>query len=147
MRFLFYLLEVLLKTLLCAILSIMIPSINVGQPQYARHYITVVGKKMSYEGFNLKNRRLGTPLLIFEGGFGVGGAEDFKDLFPALSKISAGIGYDRNGVGESEVDSTLVTDRDLVQKLHLFLKTLHLPPPYILIGHSLVELILGYLQD
>jgi pimeloyl-ACP methyl ester carboxylesterase len=92
---------------------------------------------MSYESFGLKNRHPGAPVFVFEGGFGVGGAKNFEGLFPELSKISAGIGYDRNGEGDSEEDSSLTTDLKLVQRLHDFLKSTHVAPPYILIGHSM----------
>jgi len=47
----------------------------------------------------------------------------------------AGIGYDRNGDGDSEEDSTVRTDADLVQRLHALLEALSISPPYILIGH------------
>lgn len=108
-----------------------------GQSLYPRQYITVAGKKMSFTSFGLANRRSGEPVVIFEGGFGVAGAQDFTCLYPGLLRSVAGIGYDRNGEGQSEEDSTVVTDVDIVQRLHLFLKTVHVSPPYLLVGHSM----------
>jgi pimeloyl-ACP methyl ester carboxylesterase len=113
------------------------PLVHKGQPHYTRQYITVAGKKMSFTSFGLANRRPGKPVVIFEAGFGAPGAVDFTTLYPALSKWVAGIGYDRNGEGESEEDSTIITDVDIVQRLHLFLKTAHIPPPYLFVGHSM----------
>jgi pimeloyl-ACP methyl ester carboxylesterase len=113
------------------------PYFTEAQTRYTRQYVNVAGKKMSYESFGLKNRHPGAPVFVFEGGFGVGGAKNFDKLFPELSKISAGIGYDRNGEGDSEEDSKITTDLKLVERLHDFLKSTHVAPPYILIGHSM----------
>jgi pimeloyl-ACP methyl ester carboxylesterase len=91
---------------------------------------------MSYESFGLATRQPGSPVLVFEAGFSASGSLFFKNLFSALSKTCAGIGYDRNGEGGSEEDTTLVTDEDLIRRLHAFLTAVHVPPPYILVGHS-----------
>ncbi len=128
----------LLRLVLLPVLLVLIfPLIHQGQPRYVRLYIMVDGKKMSYESFGLSTRHAGDPVLVFEGGFGASGAVDFNGLFPALSKFSAGIGYDRNGEGESDEDSTIVTDGDLIRRLHAFLQTVHVAPPYILVSHSM----------
>ena len=116
---------------------LLFPYRPMGQSPYPRQFITVAGKKMSYTSFGLKTRRPGKPVLVFEAGLGAGGAKNFACLFPGLSKKYAGIGYDRNGEGQSEEDSTLMTDKDLCRRLHAFLDTLHVPPPYLLVGHSL----------
>jgi pimeloyl-ACP methyl ester carboxylesterase len=120
-----------------ALLILGFPLVHEGQPHYPRQYITVAGKKMSFSSFGLTNRRSGEPVIIFEGGFGASGAVDFARLYPALSKLAAGIGYDRNGEGESEEDTTIITDVDIAHRLHLFLKTAQVPPPYLLVGHSM----------
>jgi pimeloyl-ACP methyl ester carboxylesterase len=116
---------------------IIFPFFTVGQTHYARQFVMVAGKKMSYESFGLKTRRSGAPVLVFEGGFGVGGAKNFEGLFQELSKVSAGVAYDRNGEGESDEDSTLLTDSKLIHRLHDFLEASHIVPPYILVGHSM----------
>jgi pimeloyl-ACP methyl ester carboxylesterase len=122
---------------LSALWVAIIPLTFLGQSHYTRQYISVAGKKMSYESFGLKTCIPGNPVLVFEGGNLTSGAINFKGLFPALSKFTAGIGYDRNGEGESEEDSTLLTDKDLIRRLHAFLEAVHVAPPYILVGHSL----------
>ena len=108
-----------------------------GQSPYPRQFIPVDGKKISYTSFGLKTRRPGDPVLVFEAGFSAGAVQNFACLYPALSKKYAGVSYDRNGEGQSAEDSTLVTDKDLCRRLHAFLGLVHVPPPYILIGHSL----------
>jgi pimeloyl-ACP methyl ester carboxylesterase len=112
------------------------PLCHQGQPGYIRQYIAVAGKKMSYESFGLETRLPGDPVLVFEAG-SRGGVINFSALFPAVSKFTAGVAYDRNGEEESEQDSTVLTDGDNVRRLHALLQAVHVDPPYIVIGHSL----------
>jgi pimeloyl-ACP methyl ester carboxylesterase len=127
------------KSILMNFLIFYCAAAGLAQPQtkYTRQFVTVAGKKMSYESFGLKDRHSGAPVFLFEGGFGVGGAKNFEAMFPQLSKISAGIAYDRNGEGDSDEDSSLTTDVKLVVRLHDFLEQVHVAPPYILVGHSM----------
>lgn len=98
--------------------------------------VTVDGKKMHYASFGLENRKPGEPVLVFESGMGSGGGA-YGMLFPGLSGKAAGIAYDRNGLGGSDIDTTLKSDRDVVMRLHHLLETLKVAPPYVLVGHSL----------
>ena len=116
---------------------LLIPAAARTQPAIARQYVTVQGKKMSYTSFNLPVRRPHTPVLVFEAGMGLSGSVDFRILYPGLTKFVAGIGYDRNGEGDSEEDTTLKKDADLARRLHEFLLALKIAPPYILVGHSM----------
>jgi pimeloyl-ACP methyl ester carboxylesterase len=126
----------LVFTLLCGIFLPALSAFDTPAVR-SRQFVTVAGKKMSYTSFGLNNRRPGEPVVIFEAGFGASGAVDFTVLYSGLSKFTAGIGYDRNGDGESEEDPTIVTDDEIVRRLHLFLETVHLAPPYLLVGHSM----------
>ena len=116
---------------------LLFPFIDQAQTQYARQYIRVAGKKMSYTSFGLATRRPGEPVILFESGYGGAGSLTSTNLYPALSKFAAGIGYDRNGEGGSEEDTLLLTDADIAGRLHAFLKALDVSPPYLLVGHSL----------
>jgi pimeloyl-ACP methyl ester carboxylesterase len=116
---------------------LLLPLAGRTQSAVARQYVTVDGKKMSYTGFNLSGRRPGAPVLVFEAGMGLSGSVDFRVLYPGLTKLAAGIGYDRNGEGDSDEDTTLATDADLARRLHEFLRVLKIAPPYILVGHSM----------
>jgi len=98
--------------------------------------VMVAGKKMAYRSFGLENHKPGEPVLIFESGLGTPG-DNYQGLFGTLSKTTAGIAYDRNGIGGSEADPTIKTDADVVKRLHALLDTLHIQPPYLLIGHSI----------
>lgn len=98
--------------------------------------VVVDGKKMAYKSFGLETRKPGEPVLVFESGFGSGGGA-YEVLFPALSQKVAGIAYDRNGLGGSDIDTSLKNDGDVVRRLHGVLKALKIEPPYLLVGHSL----------
>ncbi|HTI93736.1 MAG TPA: alpha/beta hydrolase [Puia sp.] len=125
------------QILLLAGWALLFPNHLPAQSPYPRQFIPVDGKKISYTSFGLQTRRPGDPVLVFEAGFGAGSVQNFDCLYPALSKKYAIVSYDRNGEGQSAEDSTLVTDKDLCRRLHSFLAVIHVPPPYILIGHSL----------
>jgi len=116
---------------------LLIPLMGRTQPVVKRQYATVAGKKMSYTSFGLLTRHPGAPVLVFEAGMGASGSVEFRILYPGLEKLAAGIGYDRNGEGASDEDTTLTTDAHLARRLHEFLQVLKVPPPYILVGHSM----------
>ena len=45
--------------------------------------------------------------------------------------------YDRPGLSESQTDTSLKTDTQVMKRLHDFLSASKIPPPYLLVGHSL----------
>lgn len=96
--------------------------------------IDVDGKKISYETFNIENRKEGEPILVFESGLGGG---TFDPILPFLPSNIPGIQYARNGVGQSELDSEITSDSEVTERLHDLLKTLNIEPPYLLVGHSI----------
>lgn len=98
--------------------------------------VNVDGKRMGYESYGLETRQPNTPVLVFESGLGSGGGA-YQILFSALSQQTAGIAYDRNGLGNSEPDTTVKTDGDVARRLHRLLQELKVGPPYLLVGHSL----------
>lgn len=94
----------------------------------------VDGKKMSYKTFNLDKRKEGEPVLVFEAGLGGGTFDPLLNFFP---DAVSGIQYERNGIGQSEKDSTIVSDAQVVERLHNLLKALGIKAPYLLVGHSI----------
>ncbi len=98
--------------------------------------IQVNGKQMAYQSGGLENRKAGEPVVVFECGFGSGDGSYMPLLFSLPSEMPV-FTYDRNGLGDSEIDTTLISDADVVNRLHNLLTTLRIEPPYILIGHSL----------
>jgi pimeloyl-ACP methyl ester carboxylesterase len=100
-------------------------------------YVTVAGKKMACQSAGLATRKPGEPVVVFEGGVGAG-LENFTPLWPGLT--SGGVpwlAYARSGMPGSEADAAVRTDRQVVERLHALLQARRVPPPYLLVGHSL----------
>jgi pimeloyl-ACP methyl ester carboxylesterase len=106
------------------------------QSHQTTQFLSVSGKKLAYRSHALQSRRRGEPVVIFESGLG-SGKESFDFLIPFLPKDVAWVAYDRAGVSQSEGDTTIVTDADVVKRLHQFLAAKKVVPPYLLVGHSL----------
>lgn len=94
----------------------------------------VDGKKMGYKTFNLEARKDGDPVIVFETGLGGG---TFDPILPYLPNTISGIQYERNGIGESELDPNIRRDAEVVDRLHNLLKSIDVKPPYLLVGHSI----------
>ena len=81
-------------------------------------------------------RKPGTPVLIFENGHGVG-LGNWDTLLEPLAQVAPVFAYDRAGVEKSDVQYKMPTINQVAENLKSILATLHIAPPYILIGHSL----------
>ena len=128
----------LLRLLLLSLWGIMeFPLTHWAQSPPVRQFVTVAGKKMCYTSSGLKDRKPGEPVIVFEAGFSAAGTLVFNTIFPAVTKIAPTVAYDRNAEGQSELDTTLTTDADIAKRLHALLQAIHVPPPYVLIGHSM----------
>jgi len=101
-----------------------------------RKFISINNKQMAYKTFGLDERKADEPIVVFESGLGSGGG-GYGSLFPFVQKSFAGIVYDRNGIGESEIDTSIKTDEDVIKRLHDLLAALKINPPYLLVGHSI----------
>ena len=101
-----------------------------------RKFVSVNNKQMAYTTFGLQDRKINDPIVVFESGLGSGGG-GYGSMFPLIKGKFAGIVYDRNGIGESEIDTSIKTDADVVKRLHDLLTTLKISPPYLLVGHSI----------
>lgn len=76
------------------------------------------------------------PTVVFEAGFG-GFSIDWAGLAPHLRGVRA-CAYDRAGFGWSEAKPGGVRDlREQPEALHALLQAADVPPPYVLVGHSL----------
>ena len=80
----------------------------------------------------------GDPAVVFENGMG----EDlsiWKDVQPAIAKLTRTLSYDRAGLGTSNAPaSTHARDaKELAAELRGLLHSAQVPAPYVLVGHSL----------
>ncbi|MGE8430548.1 MAG: alpha/beta hydrolase [Sphingobacterium sp.] len=123
----------LFKAMLLLFLGTAFTSAVSAQPNTGQT-VMIEGKKMAYKTNNLTNRKAGEPILVFEAGLGGG---IFDPILPLLPSHIASIQYERSGIGGSEPDSRIVTDSQVVARLHDLLQALAIQPPYLLVGHSM----------
>ena len=78
----------------------------------------------------------GGPTVVFESGLGQG-KEAWAPVFKAIAGHARALAYDRAGYGDSEAAPGARDGEQAVQELCALLMALELPPPYVLVGHSL----------
>ena len=76
------------------------------------------------------------PVVVFENGLG-GQLKAWNRVAPAIAETNTIFAYDRPGVGASTPTDRPRDAAGIVEDLRALLKSRHLPPPYILVGHSM----------
>lgn len=82
----------------------------------------------------------GGPAVVFETGGSPadGGALDvWNRVQPAISKVTTTVSYDRAGIAWSPDGPKPRDALQVARELHTALGNAHVPPPYVLVGHSL----------
>ncbi|HEY6983883.1 alpha/beta hydrolase [Reyranella sp.] len=92
-------------------------------------------------GVNLHIETLGRsgPTVVFEAGLG-NDSTTWKSVAGPVATFARVVLYDRPGLGRSSPPkdkTTAVTADEVATRLHALLAAAALPPPYILVGHSL----------
>lgn len=78
----------------------------------------------------------GSPTVVFESGLG-NGREAWASVFHAISAQTTAVAYDRAGYGQSARSRYPREGHQIVRELRALLEAENLPPPYVLVGHSL----------
>lgn len=78
----------------------------------------------------------GAPSLLLFNGAGVT-LEGWRELYPDIERIGTVFAWNRSGVGRSERPRVPQTGGQVVSSLRELLERVKLPPPYVLVGHSL----------
>jgi len=78
----------------------------------------------------------GTPIVILDSGLGDSYISWHK-VQPEIAKFSRVCSYDRAGLGYSDASSEPRTSKVIAEQLHTLLQAAQVPPPYILVGHSM----------
>jgi pimeloyl-ACP methyl ester carboxylesterase len=81
----------------------------------------------------------GRPTVVFEAGQGTD-SSTWERVARGVAKFATVVVYDRAGLGRSQPPvhpDRPVTAHDVATRLHALLAGLGLPPPYVLVGHSL----------
>jgi pimeloyl-ACP methyl ester carboxylesterase len=94
-------------------------------------FVLVDGRKMHYQ-----TAGSGSPTVVFEAGHN-STLRDWSDIFPAIAKMTRVVSHDRLGMGASEESDKPRSYRQISLELHLMLQQANIPPPYILVGHSM----------
>ena len=102
------------------------------------------GKKVDMGGWSLylQCQGSGTPTVVLDAGF-YDSHVAWERLEPAVARRTRTCSYDRAGVGQSDPRSTRESEvpaEQVVDELHALLAKADVPPPYVLVGHSLAGL-------
>lgn len=81
-------------------------------------------------------RREGAPTLVLINGAGVG-LKGWAPLFPRIEEMGTVFAYNRFGIGASDRPGERQSGSVIVAALRELLGYAGLPPPYVLVGHSL----------
>ncbi|MEL7221600.1 MAG: alpha/beta hydrolase [Bacteroidota bacterium] len=120
MKYLFY--------LLCYLLPV---------AAYAQaRFITVDSAKIWINTIGLEDREEGQPVVIFESGLGTP-MGNWEKVLEGVAELAPLVTYDRPGVGDSEPIDEMPTAKNVADRLIQVLNQLEVPPPYVLVGHSL----------
>lgn len=98
--------------------------------------ITVEGIEMRVATAGLEQRRPGQPVVVFEAGSDAS-LETWQPVFADIARLAPVVAYDRRGLGRSQPDTTTPSLTRNVHTLHAVVDALRVPPPYVLVGHSL----------
>lgn len=88
----------------------------------------------------------GRPTVVLEMGLGAAGCS-YDVIAQRLAAFTHVVWYDHAGLGRSDPAPRPRTIADLAADLHALLYTAHIPPPYVLAGHSLGGLSVRYYQQ
>jgi predicted alpha/beta hydrolase family esterase len=102
------------------------------------------GAKVDMGGWSLflQCQGSGSPTVVFDAGFYDSHAV-WARLEPAVARRTRTCSYDRAGVGQSDPRGTRESEvpaEQVVDELHALLARADVPPPYVLVGHSLAGL-------
>lgn len=78
----------------------------------------------------------GAPVIVFENGLG-GTLDWWSKVWPDAVQDSTALAYNRAGYGHSEATGAARDGTQVVEELRALLKARQLPPPFLLVGHSL----------
>lgn len=94
-------------------------------------------RKHDVGGFrlNLRCEGKGSPAVVFDAGAGDTLAT-WDWVVPDLKKLTRVCAYDRAGLGKSDPGPRPRTSEQIAAELHELLARAHVPPPYVLVGHS-----------
>ena len=107
---------------------------------------TVRAEKVDVGGFGLfvdiqGRRAIGRPTVVFDHGAGETHATwQAMDVQQFIAQSNLTISYDRAGLGQSDDSGLPKTAAEQARQLHVLLQKAEMPPPYLLVVHSIAGL-------
>src|SRR5579862_4743382 len=103
-----------------------------------RHANPMPGKLVDVAGKKMHINCMGEagPTVILNSGLGDTYLSWHK-VQPEIAKFARVCSYDRAGLGYSDASSEPRTSKVIAEQLHALLQAAQVPPPYILVGHSM----------
>lgn len=108
------------------------PFLSSGQTRF----ITIDGTKIQIQTKGLESRTPGQPVVVFESGLGTP-LGNWDTIFDEVARQASVVAYDRPGIGDSAPNEEMPTLQNVTDRLRKILQSLKLPPPYLLVEHSL----------
>ncbi len=95
-------------------------------------------QKVDVGGYQLFTSQAGTgePVVVFQAGLGED-TSTWQSVLPKAAQFAHTFAYDRAGLGKSDPSTSPKTVEQMVKEMHAVLNAAHVPPPYVLVGHSL----------
>jgi pimeloyl-ACP methyl ester carboxylesterase len=104
-------------------------------PTPSTRIVSVNNRAMRVWDEGLDRRTPGQPVVILEAG-ATATLDSWRPVFADIARLAPVFAYDRSGLGKSEFDGERPTLSHVAQNLHALLDAVHIPPPYVLVGHS-----------
>jgi len=119
------------RFLLIAMLVLSPAGLSAAEPSGEEHLIDAGGHRLRARVWGE-----GLPAVVLDSGMGES-LETWKDLPSEIASVTTVIAYDRAGLGESELGPEPRDAMAIARDLRALLQGLEVPPPYVLVGHSL----------
>jgi pimeloyl-ACP methyl ester carboxylesterase len=134
-------LSLLTALLACGCAAVLGAAYNALSMRYYRSIAGVPGKLVTVGGYrmHLFCTGHGAPAIILDAGLG-DDSLTWAKVQPELSQHTTVCSYDRAGFGWSEPQPGRRDANSIADQLHGLLHLAHVPPPYILMGHSIAGL-------
>jgi pimeloyl-ACP methyl ester carboxylesterase len=106
------------------------------------------GRMIELDGclLHINSSSAGKPAVVLETGLG-GMSSGWGWIQPEAAKFSHVVSYDRPGLGWSEAAPSPKTARNVAIRLRNLLRKSEVPPPYVLVGHSMGGLLIRVFAD
>lgn len=103
-----------------------------------RRFNRMAGKLVNVDGLTMHINCTGDggPAVILDSGLG-DSYVSWRKVQPEIAKLTRVCSYDRAGLGYSNSTSEPRTSKVIAEQLHALLQAAQIPPPYILVGHSM----------